>query len=41
MTYDIPERTLVSKTLIPQKSEKFSSIMIGSERGFSDFSEVR
>ena len=41
MTYDIPERTLVSKTLIPQKSEKLSSIMIGSERGFSDFSEVR
>ena len=28
------------RSLISQKSEVFSSVMIGSERGFSDFPEV-
>ena len=40
MTYDNPEKILSLRSLIPQKSEVFSSIMIGSERGFSDFPEV-
>ena len=28
------------RSLIPQKSEVFSSFMTGPERGFSDFAEV-